>query len=404
MRCRCTQGTLSFSVLLDEDNSSDEDDAVWVAAAELNGIVNEVKMMNMKKQYKLLKEAQDDLARELAAKAKEQRQAAKAAKEEELWPPATHTPGEMTSHDGGGAHSGYQGEAVDDSDDEEEEPPPRLQFMAARVARGKEEGDPIPENAVKMAKPDPTKAGSSDVWKYFDIYQTPDGTKYVQCLLCDYSRVKPSCTTNLFHHLTSAKHKTAITGDMAAGLFEGEGGTVDKLEAPAETAAAALKGVRWPSERRDMAHKMYARWICKSARNHRQGETDEPLREFLTFLTGGAYTPPTHQLLDRFLIELAAEGKAAMMKGLAEVLASGISPSLSGDIWSDGTISLFAMVLHTITPDWEIKSWLACAEPFSEARHTGAYACGGASNVPFDARTPARLVLCLAPWPVCVSL
>lgn len=44
--------------------------------------------------------------------------------------------------------------------------------------------------------------------------------------------------------------------------------------------------------------------------------------------------------------------------------------SMSGDIWGENGISLFAVLLHWISPEWTLETRLAMCEPYSDVSHT----------------------------------
>lgn len=51
--------------------------------------------------------------------------------------------------------------------------------------------------------------------------------------------------------------------------------------------------------------------------------------------------------------------------------SEGLRVSISGDIWGENGISLFAVLLHWITPDWVVETKLAICEPYGAISHTG---------------------------------
>ncbi|KAK3277523.1 hypothetical protein CYMTET_14474 [Cymbomonas tetramitiformis] len=59
------------------------------------------------------------------------------------------------------------------------------------------------------------------------------------------------------------------------------------------------------------------------------------------------------------------------MEALKSLLAEGILPSIAGDIWSEGGIAIFGVLVYWMNADFEILERLVGAIPFSGVRHTG---------------------------------
>ena len=45
--------------------------------------------------------------------------------------------------------------------------------------------------------------------------------------------------------------------------------------------------------------------------------------------------------------------------------------SISGDIWSENGVSLFAVLMHWISSNWTMEQHLVICEPYGELKHTG---------------------------------
>ncbi|KAK3233221.1 hypothetical protein CYMTET_56474 [Cymbomonas tetramitiformis] len=86
----------------------------------------------------------------------------------------------------------------------------------------------------------------------------------------------------------------------------------------------------------------------------------------------GGYTPPSYQTVVDLVLTLSAEGKAKVSSSaLAALYAEGISPSIRGDIWSQGGIAIFGILAYWIDAEFKYHERLVGAIPFSAVRHTG---------------------------------
>ena len=55
---------------------------------------------------------------------------------------------------------------------------------------------------------------------------------------------------------------------------------------------------------------------------------------------------------------------------IAALKAEGQRFSISGDVWGENGISLFAILVHWVSPDFKMQTRLASCNPFSDASHT----------------------------------
>ena len=68
---------------------------------------------------------------------------------------------------------------------------------------------------------------------------------------------------------------------------------------------------------------------------------------------------------------MAALGREEVKKSMEDVLAEGLKPCLSGDTWSRNGAALLGLVVHTISPSWEMVEEIAGAIPAASTAHTG---------------------------------
>ncbi|KAK3249077.1 hypothetical protein CYMTET_41484 [Cymbomonas tetramitiformis] len=70
------------------------------------------------------------------------------------------------------------------------------------------------------------------------------------------------------------------------------------------------------------------------------------------------------------ILKLSMEGKHIVMRQLADLYAEGISPSIGGDIWSQGGIAIFGILVYFIDKNFVFHERLVAALPFSSVHHT----------------------------------
>ena len=67
---------------------------------------------------------------------------------------------------------------------------------------------------------------------------------------------------------------------------------------------------------------------------------------------------------------LGAEGKALGRDFIVRLIKSGVKPTISGDLWSDGGMGLFGIYAHGITESWVMEKALIGLVACETERHT----------------------------------
>ena len=67
---------------------------------------------------------------------------------------------------------------------------------------------------------------------------------------------------------------------------------------------------------------------------------------------------------------LGKEGMAIGRDFVVRLLNSGVKPSISGDLWSEGGMGLFGIYAHGINEDWKMDSALIGLVACEKERHT----------------------------------
>ena len=67
---------------------------------------------------------------------------------------------------------------------------------------------------------------------------------------------------------------------------------------------------------------------------------------------------------------LGAEGKALGRDVIVRLIKSGVKPTISGDLWSDGGMGLFGIYAHGISESWVMEKALIGLVACETERHT----------------------------------
>eukprot|EP00966_Prymnesium_polylepis_P291028 6721143-Prymnesium_polylepis.2 len=82
------------------------------------------------------------------------------------------------------------------------------------------------------------------------------------------------------------------------------------------------------------------------------------------------YVLPCRNTVKRELALLGKEGKALGRDFLVGLIKSGVKPSISGDLWSEGGMGLFGIFAHGITETWVMEKALIGLVACEKERHT----------------------------------
>ncbi|KAK3261734.1 hypothetical protein CYMTET_29362 [Cymbomonas tetramitiformis] len=90
---------------------------------------------------------------------------------------------------------------------------------------------------------------------------------------------------------------------------------------------------------------------------------DEEFRDIFNFIFQGGYVPPCHKLVTQNVLTLSVEGRNMVTISVKDLLAEKILPSIAGDIWSDGGIAIFGILVYWLTVDGKYMERLLCVTP-----------------------------------------
>ena len=82
------------------------------------------------------------------------------------------------------------------------------------------------------------------------------------------------------------------------------------------------------------------------------------------------YALPTRETVRSAISLLGADGKVLGRDFVVRLLKSGVKPSISGDLWSEGGMGLFGIYAHGITETWVMEKALIGLVACESKRHT----------------------------------
>jgi hypothetical protein len=145
----------------------------------------------------------------------------------------------------------------------------------------------------------------------------------------------------------------------------------DKEAKQQSTLFNAGSAPKFTDSKRERLHRRLAHWCASRDMADSTCERHTELREAFEDATSGAYLPPDHHQVRNQQIYMGSKGLELVNEVNKQLEEDDISPSISGDIWSDQTISLLGITEYFINREWEFCELLVSAEPFSKERHTG---------------------------------
>ncbi|KAK3270734.1 hypothetical protein CYMTET_20886 [Cymbomonas tetramitiformis] len=191
-------------------------------------------------------------------------------------------------------------------------------------------------------------------WEHFMLVVEDNVTTGVVCKLCDLSSTPIPWSGNTVKTDEKAEQKSS-------GVVPGASG------GSATIIPAMLPQVS--QERRDHLHKMVALWIVRCKRPLSIGDSDRELRDIFECIFQGGYNLPGYTTVVQKILELSQDGKERVRDEIIGLLKEGILPSIAGDIWSQGGIAIFGILVYWIDAQFKFHEKLVAAIPFSEVRY-----------------------------------
>ena len=215
------------------------------------------------------------------------------------------------------------------------------------------------------------KQGSSRVWLAFDwrtnrckLACRADTTK-----VCGKPPRAGTGTSGHRAHL-SKEHRDEWTHILKTGDVKSSVDMIkDALAAQVDQTKPAL-GAEETAE----LHRLVALWVAKCGRPQaivEDSELNTLLARILELCKARLrYNLPCRQTVKEHLKLLGCEGKALGRDFLVRLIKSGVKPSISGDLWSEGGMGLFGIYAHGITETWVMEKALIGLVACEKERHT----------------------------------
>ena len=174
-------------------------------------------------------------------------------------------------------------------------------------------------------------------------------------------------------------------GDAALlRLKEGLANMAEAGTALAHSRGGEFLSRKLPPAQKETMDRVVAEWIVDEDQSFNAASTPG-YRRMMAVATGGKYDGCIDTTVEQHVMAMGMEGKAECTDFHRELLAAGVKPAASGDLWSKNSTALFGLVSHGIRrteleklrPDgskkvkWEMVEKLAGAVPCSKHRHTG---------------------------------
>ena len=215
------------------------------------------------------------------------------------------------------------------------------------------------------------KQGPSRVWLCFRF-------KTNRCMLrhpadktreCGAAPQKGTGTSGHIQHLRRV-HGPEWTEVLATGELKSAVQMIDDaLAAKVDISKPAL-GTKETAE----LHRLVALWIAKCGRPQAIVEDHELNMLVARILelckARFRFALPCRQTMEKELTLLGHEGKAIGHDFIVRLINSGVRPSITGDLWSEGGMGLFGIFAHGITETWVMEKALIGLVACEAERHT----------------------------------
>ena len=261
------------------------------------------------------------------------------------------------------------------------------------AAAGAENVDAAGEAILKRHQ---SKRGA--VWEAYDLSGERPACKLFKPNGKDVCGAMPSAmagTSNFWSHLWShhrqkwyeLKQKDGQLNAAGAAELVALKAAFTKMETEGAARLSDGRGseflsAKLPATEKATMDRITAEWVVDEDHAFNAAST-VGFRRMMATATNGKYDGCCNKTVEHHVMAMGMEGKAECSEFHRELLAGGVKPAASGDLWSKNGTALFGLVSHGIRrvetpqPDgppavkWEMCEKLAGAVPCSAHRHTG---------------------------------
>ena len=257
---------------------------------------------------------------------------------------------------------------------------------------GDKEQEAKPDGRLKMHK-----GKTGNVWTVFDLTKEKPTCKLPDPKaredsgkICSNEPSPVAGTSNYWAHLWTHHRSTWYELKKLDGKLNPLGD--EKLGAlkvclGSNSALSHHKGGAFLSEKlphsaKDTLDRVTSEWIVDQDQAFNAASTPG-FRKMMSTATNGKYDGCCDKTAKQHVTAMSMEGKKECSDFHSEMLAAGVKPAASGDLWSKNSTALFGLVSHGIrrtetkrsdgstSVKWEMVEKLAGAVPCSNERHTG---------------------------------
>ena len=191
---------------------------------------------------------------------------------------------------------------------------------------------------------------------------------------------KTNNTTNMWSHLR-IRHPDIFTCLQGHGVLPSE---ITELDTSPTKPSIAIRP-KFSLSIKGQADCLATEWLLDS---HSALTACQNKRHqgYVSFITGGAYTPPSYHTVKKHTTMYATDGQKISANFVSHLKRDGIKATGASDPWSDNGIGLLGSTLHGISRQppsmlipsvesfsvWRLETHLAGASPFGKEHHTAA--------------------------------
>ena len=226
------------------------------------------------------------------------------------------------------------------------------------------------------------------VWAVYNLSEEkPSCTVMEGDHVCGAVPAPTGGTSNYWSHLSCHHRAVWLQLKQGAGLLTGSGEEElkalskqltdfsNKNSLPDQAVFSTL-----PADATAVLDRVLVDWIIDTDGNLNEGE-GASLRHLLSVASNHAYSGAGRQKVAGLMTQSAESGRAIATQFHTKLLADGIKPSISGDLWSKKGAALLGLMSHGVVEvprpdgrvDWEMREVLAGAVPCANEHHTGSH-------------------------------
>lgn len=230
------------------------------------------------------------------------------------------------------------------------------------------------------------------LWACFDLMKPNPSCKLLnlQGKVCGAEPSQKAGTSNFWAHLWTHHREKWYEFKRADGKLTQAGeAELNKLQQALQAAGSTSSTAHFTKnllvgEAKQTLDRITTEWVVDEDQAFNAAST-AGFKRMMSIATNGKYAGCCDKTLKNHVTAMALEGKSEVKAFHEKLLAHGVKPAASGDLWSKNRTALFGLVSHGIerTEDmaadgsrqvtWTMQEKLCGSVPCSKDRHTGEY-------------------------------